>query len=473
METSYLAADFGGSSGRLIYGGLQNGRVHLREIHRFPNRQVRIGGQLVWDFPALFQDLKEGMRLAAEEGLKPKSIGIDTWGVDYGLIDAHGHLLGNPVCYRDERTRGMQDKVFDIIDRQAHYQEVGTQVLDINTIFQIYSQQLAADPLLAVAARLLFMPDLFGFFLSGKSGNEDCIASTSELLNATTRQWSEQTIDALGLPKRLFGKLLPSGSIRGQLLGSIARETGLGQIDVVCAGGHDTACAVAGVPFGDEPAAFLSSGTWSLLGVELEKPILSEEARLAEFTNEGGIGGTTRFLQNITGMWILQRLMDEWAATHRAVSYEDILPEAYRAESSAIIPVDDPAFANPESMEMAIADYCRATSQRAPMGQAEYVRCVLESLAEKYGQAVEKLNRLLPQPIRRLHIIGGGSQNDLLNQLTADRLQLPVSAGPVEATALGNILTQAWAEGDISSREEMREVARRSALAREFTPALR
>lgn len=470
IKSTYLAADFGGGSGRLIAGSLLRGKLEMEEIHRFPNRQVRLGNHIYWDFPALFEDLKTGLRLAAQKGYAVKGIGIDTWGVDFGLIDRNGNLVGNPVCYRDRRTDGMPAEVFRILDERKHYEVTGIQVMAINTLFQLYSMQKNREPQLEIARRLLFMPDLFSYFLTGVANNEYCIASTSELLDAKSRNWSEETIRALGFPEHLFGEIIQPGSIRGTLKEDIARETGLGPVDVIAVGSHDTASAVAAVPAVETPIAFLSSGTWSLLGVETEEPILTEEARQARFTNEGGVGGRIRFLQNITGLWILQRLMDEWKARGEGLSYDTIIPQAAKVGIDTIIPVDAPEFMNPENMENALMDYCRKHALHVPQTKAETVKCVLQSLAFKYRQAVEKLNRCLPSPIRCLNIIGGGSQNKLLNQLTADALDIPVYAGPAEATAIGNILTQAMAKEEIADLQELREIVCKSITPKIYYP---
>lgn len=473
MAKVYLAADFGGGSGRVIAGWLDNGRLQMEEIHRFGNRQVRLGDHIYWDFPALFEDMKAGLKKAAAKGYQVESIGVDTWGVDFGLIDRDGQLLGNPVCYRDSRTAGIPEKVAAILNPAEHYSVTGIQVMDINTLSQIFSMKGSAQ--LEAADRLLFMPDLFSYFLTGVANNEYCIASTSELLDAEKRDWSWDTIRALGLPKHIFGEIVMPGIVRGVLCDHMAAETGLGRVKVVAVGSHDTASAVAAVPAvdGDGPVAFLSSGTWSLLGVELPEPILSEEARRAEFTNEGGVGGQIRFLQNITGLWILQRLMAEWKEQGDEQKFDTLLPAAADVRISSIIPVADPIFMNPASMEQAILGYCRNSAQPVPGTKAEITRCVLQSLAAKYKEAIEGVNHLLPESIKKLHIIGGGSQNALLNQLTADALKVPVWAGPVEATAMGNILVQAMASGEIADLAEIREVVRHSVTPQIFEPSNR
>lgn len=470
MKKVYLAADFGGGSGRVMAGWLEDGRIVMEEVHRFGNRQVRLGGHLYWDFPALFEDMKAGLKAAASKGYNVESIGVDTWGVDFGLVDRDGLLLGNPVCYRDERTAGMPDAVSKILDPAEHYNTTGIQVMEINTLSQLYSMKGSAQ--FEAADKLMFMPDLFSYFLTGEGGNEYCIASTSELIDAQARDWSWETIRALGLPEKIFGKIIMPGNVRGTLRSDIADETGLGAVKVVAVGSHDTASAVVALPAIDSDGyvAFLSSGTWSLLGVELPEPILTEEARLAGFTNEGGVGGRIRFLQNITGLWILQRLMAEWKERGEEVSYSELISAAQAASIESIIPVDDPLFMNPSSMEKAVCDYCALTSQAVPQSKAEIARCLFLSLAERYRDAIAGLNGMLQEPLKRLHIIGGGSQNALLNQMTANALGIPVWAGPVEATAMGNILVQAMAAGELSGIAEIREVVRRSVQPTVYEP---
>ena len=470
MNKVYLAADFGGGSGRVIAGWLDGGRLVMEEVHRFPNRQVRLGEHVYWDFPALFADMKDGLKKAAAKGYEVESIGVDTWGVDFGLIDRDGNLLGNPVCYRDARTAGVPEKVAKILNPSDHYATTGIQVMDINTLSQLYSMKGSAQ--LEAAEHLLFMPDLFSYFLTGVANNEYCIATTSELMDAKRRNWSWETIKVLDLPERIFGKIVMPGTVRGTLTKEVAEETGLGAVKVVAVGSHDTASAVAAVPAveGDGAVAFLSSGTWSLLGLELPEPILTEEARLAQFTNEGGVGGRIRFLQNITGLWILQRLMAEWEERGEKQTFGELLPAAEKAEIKSLIPVADAAFMNPASMEAAIITYCRDTNQPVPQTKAEITRCVLQSLAAKYREAIGGVAGLLPTPLKRLHIIGGGSQNALLNQLTADALGIPVWAGPVEATAMGNILVQAMAAGEIADLAALRQVVRNSVTPTVFEP---
>lgn len=463
---TYLAIDFGGGSGRVIAGTITDEKgekmLTMQLVHRFQNRQVRLGNHVYWDFPALFEDMKTGLKKAAQLGLKVSGIAIDTWGVDFGFIDRDGNLVGNPVCYRDARTNGMAERFFADVDRTAHYAVNGTQVMEINTLFQLLSLKLADSPQLQIADKMLFTPDLFSYFLTGEANTEYTIASTSEMLDARKRDWDWQLIDSLGLPRHLFCPIVMPGTVRGRLRKDIAEETGLGEVDVIAVGSHDTASAVAAVPATDDeqPVAFISSGTWSLLGVEINEPILTEEARRAEFTNEGGIGGKITFLQNITGLWFIQRLMAEWKEEGDEQQYDILLPAAEKAVIDTVIPVDDAAFQNPPSMQQAIIDYCNAHNLTAPTSKAETTRIVLQSLAAKYAEATSALNAMLPSPIKKLHIIGGGSQNKLLNRLTEEALGVPVEAGPVEATGIGNILTQALAKGEVSDIAEMRRIVK-------------
>ena len=463
---TYLAIDFGGGSGRVIAGTITDEKgekkLTMQLVHRFQNRQVRLGNHVYWDFPALFEDMKTGLKKAAQLGLKVSGIAIDTWGVDFGFIDRDGNLVGNPVCYRDARTNGMAERFFADVDRTAHYAVNGTQVMEINTLFQLLSLKLADSPQLQIADKMLFTPDLFSYFLTGEANTEYTIASTSEMLDARKRDWDWQLIDSLGLPRHLFCPIVMPGTVRGRFRKDIAEETGLGEVDVIAVGSHDTASAVAAVPATDDeqPVAFISSGTWSLLGVEINEPILTEEARRAEFTNEGGIGGKITFLQNITGLWFIQRLMAEWKEEGDEQQYDILLPAAEKAVIDTVIPVDDAAFQNPPSMQQAIIDYCNAHNLTAPTSKAETTRIVLQSLAAKYAEATSALNAMLPSPIKKLHIIGGGSQNKLLNRLTEEALGVPVEAGPVEATGIGNILTQALAKGEVSDIAEMRRIVK-------------
>lgn len=445
MKEVYLAIDFGGGSGRVMAGCPSGGELQLETIYRFQNRQVRMNGHIYWDFLSLFEDMKKGIRMAVDKGYRIRSIGIDTWGVDFGLIDKLGNLVGNPVCYRDSRTDGMPEQVFGRIDPRTHYAVAGTQVMAINTLFQLYAMKLEGNPQLEIADKLLFMPDLFSYFLTGVANNEYSIASTSELMDIRNCRWNYPLIRELGLPEHLFCDIVMPGESRGVLKPEVMEELGLDyEVEVLAVASHDTASAVYAVPPADngEVTAFLSSGTWSLLGVLTDAPILTEEARVNGFTNEGGAEGKICFLQNITGLWILQKLMGEWTEAGQCTDYDVLIPAAEEAQFASVIDVDDAQFTSPVNMADTIVSYCRESGQQVPQTQGEFVKCVLLSLAERYKKGIEGLNRLLPRPVTKLQIIGGGSQNRYLNRLTAQATGLQVAAGPVEATAIGNIRAQ-------------------------------
>lgn len=470
IKTAYLSVDFGANSGRVIVGYFQSDELVLDEVHRFQNRSVKMGNHLYWDFLYLFEEMKTGMKLAVQKGYAIKSVGIDTWGVDFGLIDKEGNLLGNPVSYRDNRTTSLTKELFTEIDEASHYRETGIQVMEINTLYQLYSMVKSDSAILKVADKLLFMPDLFSYFLTGVANNEYCIASTSELLDVHKKEWSKDLIKHLNLPSHLFGEIIQPGSVRGKLKPEIAKETGLSsETNVIAVASHDTASAVLAIPSDKKQIAFISSGTWSLIGAVVSEPIVTEKARLAQYTNEGGFE-SIRFLRNITGLWILQSLMKEWAADGSSLTYDVMLQEAASANIETIIDVDDTSFINPLNMQQAIIDYCNKHQLDEPKDRGEYVRCVLESLATKYLEAFKNLQELVPETITELHIIGGGSQNELLNQLTANRLGIPVIAGPVEATAIGNILVQGLTNNEFGSLMEMKTILKKCITTKVFNP---
>lgn len=462
MNSTYLAVDFGASNGRVIAGYIVSNpsgkELVTEEVYRFPNQPVKIGDYLYWDFPALFSEMKKGLSIAAARYDNIVSIGIDTWGVDFGMIDRLGNLVGNPVCYRDPHSEQALEEFKKEFDISKHYSEAGIQILSINTLFRLMWMVEAKDPKLEICRHLLFMPDLFGYFLTGKTGNEYTIASTSELLLAETHEWNTRLIEKIGVNPQIFGNILMPGSIRGNLLKDFCEETGLkDNVKVVSVGSHDTASAVFAMAddFDTDKAAFLSSGTWSLLGVVLDKPILSEEARLADYTNEGGVGGKIRFLTNITGLWILQQLVRQWQKEGMTLDWDTLINEAEQAADTAILDVDDKIFQNPEGMEGSIREYCRQHDLICPSTKGEFVRCVCRSLAFRYKKALEKLNSLLPEPVNKLVVFGGGAKNRLLNRFTAEITGLEVIVKESEATAIGNLLIQAIANGDIRDRNEI------------------
>lgn len=470
--STYIAVDFGAGSGRVIAGTVRKGKVRTKEIYRFPNKPVTSDGHLCWDLPTLISEMKHGITEAGRRYDDISGIGIDTWGVDFGLLGEHGEIIGNTVCYRDSRTQGMSGKIFEKIDRGAHYSVTGTQVMEINTLMQLYSMVLSGDKSLSDARRLLFMPDLFGYYLTGVAANEYTIASTSEMIDASSKSWSFALAGELGIPSRILGEIREPGTVLGRLKKELAEEMGIPQVDVISVASHDTACAVAAIPAEDAHPLFLSSGTWSLIGSVCDSPILSEEARASEFTNEGGFGGTICFLRNITGLWILQRLTAEWESRGEHYTPQELTELAAVSVTETVIEVDSPMFTNPPSMLRAINDYCTERHLAAPVSVGEYAYCVINSLATAYRTAFSQLRRITGNTSGSLHIIGGGSQNTLLNQLTADATGLTVIAGPVEATALGNILIQAFALGEISSMEELRGIAAASSEPQTYKPSL-
>lgn len=463
IDGTFLAADFGAGSGRVIAGSLRHNRLELKEIHRFANCRVQLGSHTYWDFPMLYAQMMEGLRKAAALYSDIVSIGIDTWGVDFGLVDHNGALLGLPICYRDNTTDSFPALLQGMVSPRRLYEESGLQPLAINSVYRLMAMQHEQDPKLPAARHLLFMPDLLSFFLCGVAANEYTIASTSQLLDARTRSWNKELISRLNLPADIFCPIVNPGTALGTILPHVAESTGLSpEVKVVAVGGHDTACAVhaaASTPYYQPGVtAFLSSGTWSLLGVELSEPVTTGKAENAGFSNEGGTCHRIHFLQNITGLWILQRLVDEWKANGVEHSYPRLVELAENSHCSTIINVDDPIFANPVNMAKAIHGYCATHSLKAPESQGDMVRCVLLSLADRYRMGIEQLNSLIPDHVSRIHIIGGGSRNQLLNALTAQATGMEVTAGPAEATAIGNILIQAQAAGAISSLTDITEI---------------
>jgi len=459
---AYIAVDFGGGSGRVMAGVIDDDKaLRLVEIHRFVNRQVRCGNRLYWDFLSLYAEMIEGLRKAVASGFRIRSIGIDTWGVDFGLVDEQGNLIGNPVCYRDEAVEGLPDEFFATRSRLEHYAVNGTQVMAINTLFRLMAVKRDAPGMLAAARHLLFMPDLFSFYLTGRPSNEYTIASTSELLDARTRGWDFGLIAELGFPRRIFGEIVQPGTSRGVLCDDVAKAIGVDYpVEVVAVGSHDTASAVFATAGsgGDGSVAWLSSGTWSLLGIDLPEPVLTEEARAAGFTNEGGVGGRIRFLQNITGLWMLQRLMAAWSEKGDGVDIVELINEAEAADIGTVVDVDDPVFASAQNMDIILADYCRRNNLRVPATRGEAARVVMMSLARRYARGIRQLDTFLDSPVKKLRVMGGGSRNRLLNRLTAEAAGIEVEAADVEATAIGNILVQAIADGAVTGRGDIKAI---------------
>lgn len=457
----YVAIDFGAGSGRVIAGHIENGRLETVEVSRFSNGPVEKCGVLCWDSERLFRDMLDGLARVKALGFMPVSLAIDTWGVDFALVDSDGKLLGDTVCYRDSRTSGMPEQFFSSISREDYYRVAGIQIMPINTIFQLMSLVRDCPETFADADSLLLMPDYFAFRLTGVRCNELTEASTSGLLDAVTGEWSRSVIGKASIPEHIFGKIVPPGTVIGTLLPEWAEYTGLGEIPVIAACSHDTASAVLAQPSETSDAAFLSSGTWSLLGMNMAGPVLSPEAMEAGFTNERGHSGIT-FLQNITGLWILQRLMSEWEARSEGLGYPELTALAESSPVSTVIDVDAPDFTAPESMEKAIVSYCVSEGLPVPEGKGQMAYCVLHSLAVRYRRGIDGLKSITGRDIKELNIIGGGSRNSLLNRLTAEETGLKVTAGPVEATAMGNILLQALSMGEVPDMESLRDIVRNS-----------
>jgi rhamnulokinase len=435
------AIDLGASSGRVMVGNAGAGRLELREAHRFPNVPVRAGGTLHWDILRLFGDIIDGISAAAR-GTELASVGIDTWGVDYGLLDGNGALLSNPVHYRDGRTDTAMPGVLAHVPAEELYAVTGIQLLPINTIYQLAAA--AGTPVLRAASRLLLIPDLLAYWLTGNTGAEVTNASTTQLLDVRTRSWATGVMERAGIPARIFPPLRQPGHVIGELLPSVRRDTGLPALPVIAVASHDTASAVAGIPAEGPDFAFISSGTWSLVGMELDEPVLTPASREANFSNEAGLDGTIRYLRNVMGLWLLQEAEREWAAAGLRIDQGQLAEEAMRVPAlRRVIDPDDAAFLPPGPMTGRIAAACKARGQDPPASPAETVRCVLDSLALAYRRAILQAQELSGRHADVIHIVGGGSRNRPLCQLTADACGLPVVAGPAEATAIGNVLVQA------------------------------
>lgn len=467
-----LGIDLGASSGRAMLGTLEGKKLTIREIHRFLNEPVTLCGRFVWDMPRLFHEIKQALLKLSKSGETVDAIGIDTWGVDFGLLDKNGHLLSLPVHYRDARTNGIPEKVRAIIPDGELFARTGIAFNSFNTLYQLCAMKEEGDPALESAQDLLFLPDLLAYFLTGRRGTEYTIASTSQLLNPFTRDWDRELMEKLGIPAHIFGEVKLPGTVRGTLLPEIAKECGVAEIPVIAIGGHDTASAVAAVPAQEKDFAYISSGTWSLLGAEVQKPLCTEGVMKANYTNEGGVDGSIRLLKNIMGLWIIQECKREWDRRGSETSFGELVELSMQAPAfKAILDVDDACFLAPGDMPARIQAYCAKSGQPVPEGKGEISRVIYESLALKYRWAIERLEEdMLKKPIEALHIVGGGSKNALLNRFTAEAIKRPVIAGPDEGTIIGNLLVQAQALGAISGIRELREVVENSFPTKTFLP---
>ncbi|MGH9613290.1 MAG: rhamnulokinase, partial [Bryobacteraceae bacterium] len=466
-----LAFDFGAESGRAILGTISGGRLALEEIHRFPNTPVRLPTGLYWDTLRLFHEIRHGLAICAREKSKElDGIGIDTWGVDFALLGPDGALVDNPRHYRDARTNGMLKRVFEVVRREELFARTGIQFMDINSLCQWYALKLNQSPALRIADKLLFMPDLFSYWLTGVAKCERSIASTSQFYDPRTHTWATDILDRLGLSASILPEIISTGSRLGTLLPEVADFSGLAaETPVYATAGHDTASAVAAVPASSTSWCYISSGTWSLMGVETDSPVISEDALALNFTNEVGAGGKIRLLKNIAGLWLLQECRRDWALKGREYGYEELTRLAAEAPPSKTI-LDPDAFLQPGHMPEQIVKYCHDTNQPVPEQPGPMCRTILESLALTYKKVLDMLERLTGRRIETINIVGGGSRNQLLNQLTADTTGRVVIAGPSEATAAGNVLVQAIGSGTISGLEEARDVIRRSFPPQSFSP---
>lgn len=471
----YLAVDLGAESGRVMAGLYDGRKFRLEEVHRFPNGPVMLGGALRWDILRLWSEVQDGLALAARKyGKSIRSVGADTWGVDFVLLSRSGELVGLPCHYRDARNNGWVERACKKVSRSRIFAQTGLQFMQINSLFQLLAIQEKTPELLEHADCLLFMPDFFHWALCGSRVAEFTIASTSQCLNPTTRDWAGGLLSKFTLPRRIFPKLVQPGAKLGPVRPEIAQRIGLAKLAVIAPPSHDTASAVAAVPTrntGKTNWAYLSSGTWSLLGVEVHAASLSPRTQELNFTNEGGLDGTYRLLKNIMGLWLVQQCKRAFEARGKRYEYSALASMAAKARPlRSFVDPDDPRFLNPPSMPAAIQQSCRDTSQPVPRSEGELVRCAYESLALKYRQVIGWLEELTGQSINVIHVVGGGSKSSILNQFTADACQRPVIAGPVEATAMGNVFVQARTDGELSSLAEIRSAVRESCELRTYLP---
>jgi rhamnulokinase len=470
---NFIAADLGASNGRVLLARWDGARFDLQELHRFPNGPVEATGRLYWNALGLWSDIKAGLaRYAAQEQTSPAGIGVDTWGVDFALLDRAGRLLGNPVHYRDARNNGMLERAFATVPSATIFAQTGIQFMQINTLFQLLAMRQENDPQLDAAHTLLMIPDLLHYWLTGRKAAEYTIASTSQMLHAADRRWATGLLAQLGLPTTILPEIVPPGAVLGPLRAAVCEETGLrGDPLVIAPGSHDTASAVAAIPGLDAASLYISSGTWSLMGIETAQPIINEMSQRLNFTNEGGVANTIRLLKNIAGLWLLQEARRQWQREGHNYSWDDLMAQARAAEPfRALLNPDAADFLAPGQMVDAIRAYCTRTGQPAPETVGQVVRCCLESLALRYRGVLEALEQLAGHRLETLRIVGGGCLNRLLSQFAADACRRPVVTGPVEATALGNVMVQAIATGHLASLEEGRAAIAASITQEQFDP---
>ncbi|MBI3881712.1 MAG: rhamnulokinase [Verrucomicrobia bacterium] len=474
-EQVYLGADLGAESGRVMAGLWDGRRMRIEELHRFPNGGVEIGGTLRWDILRLWSEIQNGLALGARRfGKAIVSVGVDTWGVDFVLMSKSNELLGMPFTYRDARTRGLMARAFERVPRAEIFAATGIQFLEINSLFQLLALQQQSPEILAAADCFLTIPDFLNWCLSGERACEFTNATTTQCFHPTQRTWSTDMLKKFGLPTAMFPKVIAPGTRLGSLRESVVAKTGLARVDLIAPATHDTGSAVVAVPTASKTQgnfAYISSGTWSLMGTELSAPVLTDAALARNFTNEGGVDFTFRLLKNIMGLWLVQQCRRAFEAKHRSFDYAELVRLAGEAAPlRSFVEPDDARFLNPPDMPAAIQDFCRETNQPVPQSEGEIVRCALEGLALKYAATLDGIEALTGKRAEVIHIVGGGSRNDLLNQLAANACDRPVLAGPVEATVLGNLLVQAKACGELTDLAEIRSVVRGSGEVREFLP---
>lgn len=471
MENNFFAVDLGATSGRTILGTLSDKGLELSEVNRFPNHLIQAGGHFHWDIYELYRNILEGLKIVAGRGVRLTSIGIDTWGCDFVPVGNDGEFLRLPYAYRDPWTVGAPEKFFEEVPLGEVYGKTGIQVMNFNSLFQMATMKRTGNSAFAAAEKILFMPDALGYMLTGEMVCEYSVASTGQIVNPETRRLEPSLLGAVGLTEDNFGRFIYPGEEIGHLTPEVQKLTGLGPVPVIAIAGHDTASAVAAVPAENEHFAYLSSGTWSLMGIESPQPIINVDTQLLNFTNEGGIEGTTRFLKNITGMWLLERCRIVWQAEGREYSYARIEQLAREAENfPTTVDPDDPRLANPENMVESIRALAAEKHQPVPQTDGEVISCIYHSLAAKYVEVIGILRRFASFDIRKLHVIGGGSANATVSQWTADALGMPVVCGPTEATAAGNVMVQAKAAGIVKDRWEMRRIIARAFAVKTYHP---
>ncbi len=467
----YIACDLGAESGRVLLGTLANGKLTLEEVHRFPNNGITVNGTLRWDALRIYDELKTGLRKVAQSGVQPNSVSTDSWGVDYVWLRGNEPMLTLPYAYRDPRTDDGYKRAFAVVKKEEIFAETGIQFMTLNTLYQLHADVMFRPWILKTADRFLTIGDYFNYLFSGKEVVEQSFASTTQLYNPKTRKWSAKLQKKLGIPARLYPKIVKSGTVLGSLLPAVAKETGLKGVKVVATCSHDTGAAVAAVPAQGSGWAYLSSGTWSLLGIEAKDPIINEKSMAYNWTNEVGYGHTIRFLKNIVGLWVVQECRRAWAGEGTEYNYDQITRMAAEAKPlKCLINPNAARFLKPGDMPAKVAAYCRETGQSVPQTHGEIIRCALESLALVYRKTIADASAITGQPITRLHIVGGGTKNALLNQFAANATGLTVLTGPVEATGIGNILIQALALKHLKSLDELRAVVRDSFPIQTYEP---